>query len=459
MKLQTKINLYSSVMFIVLLLIINTAIYFTFSRMMFDSELKRVTGEVKQTVPGISQAKASIPIKDLLRAHMPVNSMLQIVNADGTPGPAVTSTGQEMLREAPVTFTNKEQKKIVEYINTPYAFVSIPIIWNDGEVAELQLTQSLESTANNLTILKFVLSAITILASIPVFFSARLLSNFIVSPIKSLIKTMKEVQESGHYKRIELRKQSKDELYQLGETFNNMIGQLELNHEKQEQFISNASHELKTPLTVIEAYANLLKRRGKEAPELFDESVEAIQMESHRMKDLIEQFLLLAKHDEQWKVEQKEIQLNSFIEESIRSFRAAFKREIQLKTMEDITIKTDSQKLKQIFYILMDNAQKYSDAPIQVNIRMMNQKALIEIIDQGIGIPKEELEKVFDRFYRVEESRSRKSGGFGLGLSLAKELADVINAEINLISKEGSGTTAQLKIETGLSSNSHNESV
>lgn len=447
MKLQTKINLYSAVMFIILLMIINAAIYFTFNRMMLNSELERVTGEAKQTVTAMVDADPAIPIGDLLRAYMPVNGMLQIVKADGTTSSAVTSTGQEKLIENPATFTNREQREIVEYDGTPYAFVSIPIIWSDGEVAELQLTESLAVTAANLTILKFVLTAITIIASIPVLLSSRLLSNFITSPISSLIKTMMEIQESGHYKRIELPKQSKDELYQMGQTFNNMMGQLETNYEKQEQFVSNASHELKTPLTVIEAYADLLKRRGKEAPELFDESVEAIQSESHRMRGLIEQLLLLAKHDEQWKVEKTEIPLMAFIEESIRSFQQAFNREIQLLTEGDVTIKTDSQKLKQIFYILMDNARKYSDAPIQVIIKMEQKKAVIEIIDKGIGIPKEELTKIFDRFYRVDQSRARKSGGFGLGLPLAKELADVIDAEIKIDSVEGFGTTAQIRIE------------
>ncbi|GIN21285.1 MAG TPA: sensor histidine kinase [Bacillus bacterium] len=450
MKLQTKINLYSAVMFIALLLIINAAIYFTFSRMMFESELERVTGEAKQTVKGMNQADANIPMDDLLRAHMPVNGMLQIVKSDGTRRSAVTPTGQSKLRDIPVTFGNRELRKIIEYDDTPYAFVSIPTIGGDGEVAELQLTQSLVSTADNLTILRFVLIAITIIASIPVLLSARLLSNFIVSPITSLIKTMKEIQESGHYKRIELPKQSKDELHQLGQTFNKMISQLEMNYEKQEQFVSNASHELKTPLTVIEAYADLLKRRGKEAPELFDESVGAIHLESQRMKELIEQLLLLARHDEQWQADMKEIQLNSFIEESIRSFGTAFGREISLNAEEHVKVKTDPQKLKQIFYILMDNAQKYSDAPISVNIRVEDKKALIEVVDKGIGIPKEELTKIFDRFYRVDESRSRKSGGFGLGLSLAKELAHIIDAEINIDSIEGSGTTAQIKIETSL---------
>lgn len=447
MKLRSKINLYSVVMFIILLLIINGAIYFTFSRMMLDSELQRVTDEAKQTVIGINQANPSIPVDNLLRAYMPVNGMLQIVSSDNNTIKAAISPELSHLKDHPVTFSNSEQKRIVEYDGAPYAFVSVPIIWVDGGIAELQLTESLASTASNLKTLQFVLTAITLLALIPVLLSARLLSNFITAPISSLIKTMKEIQGSGQYKQIELPKQSKDELYQMGDTFNNMMGQLEKNYEKQEQFVSNASHELKTPLTVIEAYADLLKRRGKKAPELFEESVEAIHSEAHRMRGLIEQLLLLAKHDEQWKIEIAEVSLTTLIEDIINSFRAGFQREIYFETKDQISVKTDSQKLKQLLYILMDNARKYSDGPIQLSLRTQHRQVIIEVIDNGIGIPKEELPKIFDRFYRVDQSRARMSGGFGLGLSLAKELAHAIGADLNVNSVEGVGTTAQIWIE------------
>ncbi|MFD1706580.1 sensor histidine kinase [Siminovitchia sediminis] len=446
MKLRTKINLYTAVMFIILLLMINVAIYFTFSRMMFDSDLSRVGNEASQTVKGITQADPSVPTDNLLRAYMPVNGMLQIVHSDGTASTAVTSSEQTYLRGNPVSFTNKEQKKIIEYEGVPYAFVSIPVIWMDGEVAEVQLTESLADTENQLNTLKFVLTAIMLMASIPVLLSSRLLSNFITSPISSLTATMQEIQASGHYKRIKLPKKTNDELYQMGETFNHMIGQLEKNFEKQEQFVSNASHELKTPLTVIDAYADMLKRRGHQSPEVFNESVEAIQSESHRMKSLIEQLLLLAKHEEQWNIKQTDFPLRPFVEETIKTFQAGFQRDIQCIAEEDVTVKTDKEKFKQLLYIFLDNARKYSNDSIIVRIGVNKNEAIVEIMDHGIGIPKDDLPKVFDRFYRVEQSRARKSGGFGLGLPLAKDLAEAIGADFAIDSEEGIGTTVKIRL-------------
>ncbi|MBM7717369.1 ATP-binding protein [Siminovitchia sp. FSL H7-0308] len=447
MKLQSKINLFSTAMFIVLLLLINSAIYFSFSRMLYDSALERVTGEAKQTVKGINRVKGSIPADDLLRAYVPANGMLQVVTADGSRIASVTTAEQSELRKKIGKVTKDEQKKIMTFNGTPYAVVSIPMIWRDGEVVKLQLAESMGAVERNLNTLRAVLIAAMLLASIPVFLSSRLLSNFITSPIASLTRTMKEIQESGRYKKIELPKQSKDELYQMGETFNNMIAQLEANYQKQEQFVENASHELKTPLTVIEAYADLLLRRGKNTPELFEESVEAIHSEAHRMRNLIEQLLLLAKHDEQWNVEMENVALKGFVEESIKSFREGFKREIELFIEADATVVTDPQKLKQLLYIFLDNAQKYSDKKIKVNVKIRHHQALIEVIDFGMGIPKEELSKVFDRFYRVEQSRARKTGGFGLGLPLAKELAAAIHADVKLESEPGKGTTAQVWLD------------
>ncbi|MDQ0216448.1 signal transduction histidine kinase [Oikeobacillus pervagus] len=449
MKLQTKINLYTTVTFICLLILINGAIYFSFSRMILHSELERVVAEAEKTVMGMNQTGGSIPARDLLRAYIPVNGMLQLVKSNGETGTAITVPGQEKLLEQPVTFYAKEWSEIIDYKGMPHAFVSIPIIGGNGEIANVQLTENLTPTAHILQILKYVLIAVTILAAIPVFLSTRLLSNFITRPITSMIQTMKDIRKNGQYKHISLPKQSKDELYQMGETFNDMMEQLKINYEKQEQFVSNASHELKTPLTVIEGYASLLKRRGRDHPELFDESVEAIHSEAIRMKELTQQLLLLAKHDEQWDVDLQIVSLTDLVEESIRSFKAGYKREVNVFVEQKMKVKTDPQKLKQLLYILLDNARKYSEDLIKVNIMTIKNRAVIEVVDRGIGIPVKEQSKVFDRFFRVDKVRTGKNGGFGLGLPLAKELADAIDAKICLSSVEGEGTTVQIWFKKG----------
>jgi len=447
MKLRTKINLYTAVMFIGLLLLINVASYIAFSKLMLNSELERTALEASQTIEDITQANTTVPLDDLLRAYVPINGMLQIVREDGTASNAVTARNHQNLKSLPDAFQRSEKKEIITVEGIPHAFVSTPIIWSDGNVVELQIIEDLSATDRNIQRLQLVLIVVTAIATIPVIISTNLLSNFITRPITSMIKTMREIRKSGEYKRIQLPKQAKDELYQMGETFNEMMDLLEDNFEKQEQFVSNASHELKTPLTVIESYSNLLKRRGMEDKKVAIEAVDAIHSEAIRMKELTEQLLFLARHNAQWKIEPKRISINKIVEESRRSFETGFNREVKLIQDENLTVKTDEQKLKQLVYILMDNARKYSEDDIIVRVYRKDNKAVIEIVDKGIGIPSEDLEKVFDRFYRVDKSRTRNNGGYGLGLSLAKDIADALDAEIRLDSVERVGTTAQIILE------------
>ncbi|MFS0863937.1 ATP-binding protein [Fredinandcohnia sp. 179-A 10B2 NHS] len=444
MKLRSKINLYTAVMFVGLLILLNIASYYTFSQMMLRSELDRTQAEAERALNGISQAGNEIPAQDLLRTYVPFNGMLQVVRPDGSVTGQVLVPEQQGLRDFPTTFHQTQQSKITEYNGVSHAFVSLPVIWIDGEVAELQVIENLSPTDANLKTLQIVLLVVTLIATIPVLVSTRLLSNFITQPITTMIATMREIRKSGQYKRLDSKKQSRDELSEMGQTFNEMMDLLEVNFEKQENFVSNASHELKTPLTVIESYASLLKRRGQSDQNLFAEAVDAILSEAVRMRELTQQLLLLAKHEEQWKLSLEFIMLDQLVEESIRSFREGYHREIELIVEDRKMIKTDRQKLKQILYILMENALKYSEKQITTIVGTENNKSVIKIIDQGIGIPANDVDKVFERFYRVDKGRGRKTGGYGLGLSLAKEIADAIGAEIKLESEEGKGTTATI---------------
>ncbi|WP_453993957.1 sensor histidine kinase [Bacillus nitroreducens] len=444
MKLRKKINLFTAVLFIVLLILINIASYFTFRHLMFQNELDRTQAQSIRALNGISESVNTIPAQTLLSTYTPINGMLKVVHSDGSGGPLSFAPEQKELKDFPSTYQKTESKKIIEYNGKPYAFISLPMIWQNGEIAELQIVDDLSQTAANLRTLSLVLLAVTLIATIPVVVSTRVLSNVITQPITAMIQTMRDIRKSGQYKRIELSSESNDELYEMGLTFNEMMDLLEVNYEKQENFVSNASHELKTPLTVIDSYASLLKRRGQTDPKLFHEAVDAIQSEAIHMRELTQQLLLMAKHEEQWKLEIENISLLQLVDESVTSFREGYKREISVIVEEESIVNTDKQKLKQVFYIMMENALKYSEKPVIVVIGRERNRPSIKIIDQGIGIPEQDVGKVFDRFYRVDKARARKTGGYGLGLSLAKELADAIGVNLFLESIEGEGTTANI---------------
>ncbi|MCS0672766.1 HAMP domain-containing histidine kinase [Cytobacillus firmus] len=448
MNLRKKIYLYTTVLFAVLLLIMNIAVYAVFSKLIYENEQASISNEMANITKIAQSSIGDVPETELLRALVPSSGMVRLVQPDKK---AVTSTSpdEKALSEIPAEYISSELIKTMESDKKVYMFVSAPVILPDGEIGSFQLTRSMESAEKILRTLRFVLGIVTVLAMIPVLISSAILSKFITRPVATMTATMKEIRKSGQFKRLELEGKSQDELHQMGETFNHMIDLLESNYEKQKLFISNASHELKTPLTVIESYSSLLKRRGLKEPELFNESIEAIHSEALRMKEMTEQLLLLARHDDQWMLDLKMIDLNSFLTQVIRTYGDAFKRTIQLEfsLAENTFIQTDENKLKQLLFIFLDNARKYSDDIIRVTTGTEKSKVYIRIEDRGMGIPQKDLPRVFDRFYRVDKARNRKTGGSGLGLSLAKEIADALGVEIRLESTEGLGTAASIRIK------------
>jgi two-component system, OmpR family, sensor histidine kinase ArlS len=447
MKLRNKINFSTTFLFIALFIISNFAIYYVFSNLIVDREMTDSKEEAKQIVDGFNESINSIDMETLLRAYAPIDGMIQIVQSDQNRLSSVTSLSAKNLSKQDVQYFLNEEIKNVEYEGSAYSFVSMPVILADGQVANLQVIKNIQRAIDDLATLRLVLLIVTVIVMIPVIISSTFLSNVITKPITSLIETMTEIRKNGHFKRIEMKDTSKDELHEMGETFNHMIDLLETNFEKQDQFVANASHELRTPLTIIESYSSLLKRRGLQEPELFHESIEAIHSESIRMKDMIEQLLLLAKHEEEWNIQTEVIDLAEHVRQSVKAFENAYHRDVHFQLLEENTkALADDQKLKQLTFIILDNARKYSDEIITVEVGRKTDKPYIRVIDRGIGIPKDELPKVFDRFHRVDKARSRKMGGSGLGLSLAKEIAQAMNAILSLESIEGVGTTVTIEL-------------
>lgn len=446
MKLRNKINLSTAFLFACLLFLMNLTVYYSFSKLIFNSELNTAKKEMEKITENVGKSLGTIPDDTLLRSYVPINGMLQIVISDSKAFATVTSPTEQILSKRKAVFYEGEVSTLIVSNGRDYTFESMPIIMIDGSVANLQMTKSLQSSSEILSILRIVLVTVTFLALIPVLISSRVLSKLITQPVTSMIQTMTEIRQSGRFKRIKIEGKSKDELFQMAETFNHMIELLEINFEKQQQFVSNASHELKTPLTIIESFASLLKRRGLQEPTLFAESIEAIHSESIRMKEMTEQLLILARNPEQWNIEFNMIDLSDFIDRTLKAFQNAYQLEIEFvdRQLQSIMIETDEKKLKQLLFIFLDNARKYSDDLISVETGLVTGEVYIKIIDRGVGIPKEELEKVFDRFYRVDKARNRKQGGTGLGLSIAKEIAKAIGVEIKLDSCPGVGTTATI---------------
>ena len=426
MKLKTKIHLLTTLLMLVILVSTNMGIYLLYEKLAYNTEYKQLQSRGDELSTALSQLEAQTTIKQVIRAYMPSNGAVYVYDED------------EKLE---LEIQASSRMPDVHYIT-----VEMPAIWPDERVVHLKLVQPIEEVEKTLNLLKIILILVTLVAAIPIFLASLALSRLILQPLERLSTTMKKSAETGQYEKIELTRQGKDELTEISRTFNGMMEKLEQHYQKQQQFVSNASHELKTPITVIESYAKLLLRRGLKNEAVAMESLQAIANESTRMHEMVLQLLELAKNKEQLAIQWRQIELVQLLENLVLQMQQAFHRALLVEGPILSHVYSDEKLLKQLLFIFLDNARKYSEDDIRIHTRETNQYVWITIEDFGEGIPKKNIPHLFERFYRVGEDRNRKSGGTGLGLAIAKELADQLLITIEVKSTVGKGSSFTLCI-------------
>lgn len=219
---------------------------------------------------------------------------------------------------------------------------------------------------------------------------------------------------------------------------------------QQQQFISDASHELKTPITVILANASIIK--NKKEKENTDKWVGYIDKEAQRMKKLVEDLLFLARLDEnENQILKSKFNLSDAIYQCALPFEpVAFEKGISLKNdiESNIFIKGNIDQIKRLIMILLDNACKYSPKgkSISIDLKLLKGKVVLSVNNKGEVIPKEDLSKIFDRFYRVDKARERSSNSYGLGLPMAKKITEFHNGNISVQSNKNDGTTVTVML-------------
>jgi signal transduction histidine kinase len=272
-------------------------------------------------------------------------------------------------------------------------------------------------------------------------------SRELVRPIDEMTLIVRQINANDMDRRLNV-KGMHDELKELAMTFNEMLDRIENSYETQNRFTSDASHELRTPIAVIQGYINMLDRWGKADGEILEESIEAIKSESHNMKRLTEKLLLLAKADKGiLEMEFEYFELNDLISEITKETQMIDSSHTITNNINEVkSIYADRESLKQAVRIFVDNAVKYTPegGKIALNSYINKKKIYIEIEDNGIGISKEDMNNIFNRFYRVDKSRTKESGGHGLGLSIAKWIISQHKGEIEVKSELNKGTVITL---------------
>ncbi|GAB4319472.1 MAG: HAMP domain-containing sensor histidine kinase [Leptolyngbyaceae cyanobacterium] len=235
-----------------------------------------------------------------------------------------------------------------------------------------------------------------------------------------------------------------DEVLGLAQAFNEMLVRLSSAWEQQRQFVGNVSHELRTPLTVVVGYLQSLLRRGDNLSAYQQQALATATAETERTIRMLQDLLDLARADSgHLHFRLNPIMLNTLVTEVAAMSQKVSNRQINvLATDEDVVTCADQDRLQQVLINLVDNAIKYSapEQPVDLILEKTEQSALIHVRDRGMGIPLPHQQRIFERFYRVDESMTRSRDGTGLGLAIAKSLIEGMDGRINLRSKPGEGS-------------------
>ena len=273
---------------------------------------------------------------------------------------------------------------------------------------------------------------------------ALLLSRLLTNPIMNLSRTMRRMGEGDLSVRVP--EKGSGELRQLAENYNTMAAQLESIDRSRNQFVSNASHELKTPLATMKIMLETIMYQPEMPQDLRQEFLTDMNHEIDRLTGIITDLLTLTRMDNrQDRLKPEEVDMTALTEEILRLLRPVAGKRMQ-RLESRITpgqhMTGDRSKLNQILYNLIDNAMKYTQdgGAVRVTLDDGGETVIWRVKDNGVGIPKEDQEHIFDRFYRVDKARSRETGGTGLGLSIVKQLVTLHGGTIGVESELGKGS-------------------
>jgi len=266
----------------------------------------------------------------------------------------------------------------------------------------------------------------------------------VLAPIRDITELASTLSASNLSNRINIAG-TKNELKDLAIVINSMLDRIERSYNSQKQFVSDASHELRTPIAVIQGYVNMLSRWGKSDPEILEEGINAIAQETESMKELVESLLFLARHDKKTLL----MEMEAF---DALDMLTELHREAAMVTPEDTFLLSpavscpmegDRSMVKQVMRILCDNAVKYTPkgGVIHLSIARRPGWVTLSVADNGPGISQEDLPKIFERFYRADAARRSEGGGHGLGLSIARIIVMAHGGKLRVRSKVGTGST------------------
>lgn len=456
-SIRFKLTIWYAAVMGMVLIFFSAALYLTMGRALY--------AEVDAKIKAMAEVTASSPNRpaghfDLTQLDMMLEEKLgfrspgkfiQILDNTGTVGqtsanlqahPLPISIGA--LKKASNKETSFETLKI-SYSKYPIRMVTYPVIEN-GEVTNiLQIGTSLQTVQDTLQKLFLTLllgvPASLILASFGGWFMAKKS----LSPVNDITTAARLITAKNLDQKIDVPNPN-DEVGRLAETFNEMISRLNDSFRQMNQFSSDVSHELRTPLTILRGEMEVALRTRRTQEE-YEAVISSGLEEVERMSLMVEELLLLSKAEHgELKLNISDVPLHRLLDTAHGHATILARGKgltISIRKSEEVYIQGDEMRLRQLLLNLVDNAVKYSPKGSEIDLSLSKNRecAYISVRDTGIGISNEDQDKIFERFYRVDKSRSREVGGTGLGLAICKHIADAHGGGISVESERGKGTT------------------
>lgn len=457
LRISTKITLlYAAILFIILVItsaVMGVGIYFSFYRQA-EVDISFCMERMKQRLELQPDLREVLSHEDVLLPGvvLRVTDMTgKVVMENDVLYPSLQSVAEHKIANPPIWANRDMDVAEFPHITVYHAQVDVE---SQGKTYRVHFLKTITADKNFLDHLQKMLFVILMMGLLIALLTGYAMSKRILQPIRAMMQTARKIEVEQLDRRIEVSP-VRDDLTELAETFNLMLDRLETGFKQQQRFVSDASHELRTPVTVILGYSDLLSRWGRSDQKVLEEGIESIRSEAEDMQQLIEKLLFLARADQNRQVLHKEkVDLAKLLDDTARKLSLVTKtHEIKLLQNEPGFIYADRVTVLHMIRIFLENSIKYTPEGGHITIASMRapdgKSMQVTLADDGIGIAKEDQEKVFMRFYRVDTARTKKAGspgGTGLGLSIARWIADQHAITIRLQSELGEGTEINLTI-------------
>ncbi len=460
MSIRTRLTLWYTGLLAISLLVIGVLIYTLVGRILLTNLDERLIAQAEDVIALIQAENDPLQVMLLGRAQLPPIDVygsqyfIQIVQLDGRAVQLSENLRGQRL-PVPLQFVQdivpgEPRRMTLETSGARLRVISLPIPLGNRIIGIIEVAANMASTSDALDVIRRALLFGSLLALLLAAVGGNILARAALGPIKAITETAQQITGTEDLSQRIPVAMPGDELGELTETINDMLGRLDEAFNAQQRLVADVSHELRTPLTTIQGNLDLLRRGAADDPTMRSEALAAIEDQTARMRRLVADLLLLAQADAGLKLHRQPVELDTLLLDIYRQAQVMARNTgvtVRLGAEDQAIVEGDADRLRQLLLNLTDNAIKYTPAGGEVTLTLHRDDdwVAIGVEDTGVGIAAEDLPHIFERFYRADRSRARP-GGSGLGLSIAHWIAQAHGGELTVTSEPGRGSTFTLHL-------------